>query len=146
MIIKYNRLRHLVDQIYPQVIDAKEGAFGQWIDGLWTWHPNLNYAEQKEAFFILLDRLLREGKVKFVKPDADVYHRYNSDIKDHYHPKFSVNDPETHWDAPIEEILTYLRERWPQSVSHKDDIKLTEYFYEIPAIIWRGEDGKWYSS
>lgn len=123
-------------------------SFGMWITGLWGnvlfHHRELSFFEQKEVFFVLLERLLREGKVKFVKQDADVYHHYDAKTKVPYHPSQTVNDPETHWDAPIVEILKYLRARWPEGATQKDDLALNAYFYQIPTIIWHGEDGRWY--
>ena len=100
-------LEHEVDLIYTKVC---EHAFGKWAIGLFTWHPNLPFLEQKEAFFILIRRLLDEGRVKFVKPDADVY--CNPHLK--LNPKLTIQDPEAHWDVPTDEIISYLQKKMAQ--------------------------------
>lgn len=137
-------MRAIVNSEYESICSI-EGAFGRWLIGLWGEYEGLEtFSEQKEAFFYLLERLLRDGKAKFVKPDADVYHRYDTVTRQQILPPRTINDPETHWNAPVEEILDYLRQHWPQAATHKDDLELNAYFYRMPAIIWKGEDGTWY--
>ena len=129
------KLENDVDLIYDECC---EHAFGQWVNGLFTWHPNLPFLEQKEAFFILIRKLLNEGRVKFVKPDADVYCRGETNST----PKLTINDIEAHWNASTDDIIFYLRGKWPKSAAHQDDLDLNAYFYEVPALIWKGEDCK----
>ena len=132
-------LKSAVEAIYDECIEQQ---FGLWIIGLFFWFPELDFRYQKESFFILLRRLLEEGRVKFVKPEADVY--YNATLNPH--PRYTINDPEAHWEAPSEEIIAYLQEHWPNTATDKDDADLNAYFYRMPAIIWKGEDGKFYGS
>ena len=121
-------------------------SFGMWIIGLWGnigYHnPDMTFHDQKLAFFELLHQLLNEGKVTFVKPNADVYHN----AKTNPIPTLSINDPESHWDASSDEIINHLELAWPQNAADKDDLELNAYFYEIPAIIWKDDDGKWCGS
>lgn len=121
-------------------------SFGMWIIALWGnisfQNPGLALQEYKTSFFMMLEKLLDEGKVRFVKPDADVY--YNA--KTNPNPRYTINDVESHWNVNTEEILSYLKDEWPSAAKDKDDLELNAYFYKIPAIIWRGEDGKWYGS
>ena len=52
-------------------------AFGQWVSGLFAavcgWNPNSTFQEQKEAFFMLLEKMLKNGKVMFIVPGTDCY-------------------------------------------------------------------------
>ena len=131
---------------FNNLVETLEHSFGMWINGLWGNmlfdNREWSFCEQKEAFFILLRRLLEEGRVKFVQPEADVY--YNATLNPH--PRYTINDPEAHWEAPPEEIIAYLQEHWPNTATDKDDADLNAYFYRMPAIIWKGEDGKFYGS
>jgi hypothetical protein len=85
--------------------------------------PQLDFQEKKEAFFYLLERLLREGKVTFDHPDK----------------------PEL-WGETPEVMLSYFKTHWPANVSAEDDIDLTTYFYRMPGVSWLGPDGEWHGS
>ncbi|AJC21294.1 hypothetical protein [Pandoraea pulmonicola] len=116
-------------------------AFGLWISGLFSavcgWNPGASFLEKKEYFLSLLETLLREGKVMFIAPGADCYVSPANPT-----PKLTVEDPEARWNAPISEIMDYVRGRWPEKASDEKDIELTYYFYELPGLIWVGEDGR----
>ncbi|WP_175941830.1 hypothetical protein [Burkholderia pyrrocinia] len=116
-------------------------AFGLWISGLFSavcgWNPGASFLEKKEFFFKLLEKLLREGKVMFIAPGADCYVSPSNPT-----PKFTVEDPEARWSAPVSEIMNYVRSRWPEEAGDENDVELTYYFYELPGLIWVGEDGR----
>ena len=128
-----------VSDVYADCIEAQ---FGLWITGLFYWWPDLTLEDQKRAFFLLLRKLLEEGRIKFIKPDADIY--FNAEHNPN--PKLTINEVESHWEADTDEILSYLNEKWPHTAKDEHDVELNAYFYEIPAIIWRGDDGKWIGS
>lgn len=79
---------------------------------------------------------MEDRRIKFLAPGADVY--INPENRT---PKWSVNDAEAQWDASVEEIIEFLEEKWPTEAKEKDDIALVTYFFEIPGIIWRNENG-----
>ena len=56
--------------------------------------------------------------------------------------KLSIADPEARWRAPISEIMDFVRNKWPREVNDMNDLELTYYFYDLPGLIWVGEDGK----
>jgi len=116
-------------------------AFGLWISGLFSavcgWNPDASFAEKKEFFFVLLEKLLAEGKVMFITPGADCYVSPANPT-----PKLTVNDPEARWSAPVSEIVSYVRSRWPETARDEYDLELTYYFYELPGLIWVKEDGQ----
>lgn len=124
--------------------DVVGNAFGMSTYSLWAnlcgHHPELSLLGQKTAFFELLKTLLTEDRVRFVKPDADVY------ISPNHVPAKTVNDLDAHWMAAPDEIIAYLLEGWPDTVTCWDDADLIAYLYEIPAIIWRTEGDGWCSS
>jgi hypothetical protein len=116
-------------------------AFGLWISGLFSavcgWNPNASFVEQKEFFFALLEKLLRENKVMFIAPGADCY---ISPINPK--PKFTIKDSRAIWNAPIPEIMNYVKSRWPEKVVDDKDVELTYYFYELPGLVWIDENGR----
>lgn len=109
------------------------GAFGLWITGLFGsingWNPDLTFAEHREAFFWLVKKLLDEGKVKF-EPPKELWSTVEGNV----------------WEESSDVIIDYLRSRWPEEAKHENDRCLNDYFYNIPPILWVGEDGKLYGS
>jgi len=111
-----------VDEIYAD-------AFGSWISGLFSAiggrNPGLSFDEHKGAFFDLLRRWLDEDKIRFCAPDD---------------PLDGV------WDAPADDIIQFLQDRWPAGATHENDPALNLYFYEMPALLWVDRSGKLYGS
>jgi hypothetical protein len=91
--------------------------------------PQLSFQEKKEAFFYLLERLLREGKVKFENPFG--------------------NEPKC-WEATPEVIVAHLKAGWPQAATTEGDETIVSFFYDdwrrCPPIYWLGPDGEWHGS
>ena len=119
------KIKSAVEKEYK--ITCKE-CFAHWISCLWFKYEGFSFEENKEAFFWLLEKLLKEGKVRFCSPEDPLYREKKE------------------WDATPEEVIVYLKERWPEDAKDENDGDLHIYFYQIPAIAWLGEDGKWYSS
>ncbi|MFS8048046.1 hypothetical protein [Rhizobium sp. BR 314] len=115
-------------------------SFGLWITGLFSainsWNPTLSFDEHKEAFFWLIEYLLRVGKIKFIAPGADCYTSPQNP-----YPRLTIQDDEAQWHETPGSIVAYLRAQWPESVSAENDLDLQTYFYSIPGIIWVGENG-----
>ncbi|POP71960.1 hypothetical protein [Pseudomonas syringae] len=122
-----------------------QDAFGLWISALFSsissWNPDLSFTQQKDAFFTIVEHLLNHGKIKFIAPDADCYVS-----PDNPHPKLTINDSEAHWNLEAEQIIDYLKSKWPDEVTSANDEELTYYFYEIPGVIWVDNDGKFIAS
>lgn len=118
-----------------------QDAFGLWISGLFSavcgWNSGASFLEKKEFFFAILEKLLRDGKVIFIVPGADCYVSPANPA-----PKLTVEDPEARWGAPVPEIMNFVRSRWPERANDENDVGLTYYFYELPGLIWVGEDGR----
>lgn len=115
-------------------------SFGLWITGLFSaiggWNPALSFEERKEAFFWLIERLLRTGKIRFVAPGADCYVS-----PENPHPWFTIDDHDAQWQEAPEKIVVQLCAQWPQHARDESDLDLVTYFYSIPAIIWVADDG-----
>lgn len=113
----------------PEII---RDSCGLWMSGLFSaisgWNPHFTFEDQKSAFFYLIEKLLNEGKIKF------------------YVPKELWNGGNEIWEVEPEIIVSYLRRKWPNRVSSENDIALTNYFYDMPAIIWVDEDGSFLAS
>lgn len=115
-------------------------SFGLWISGLFStigsWNPGLSFEERREAFFWLLEHLLRAGRIKFIAPGADCY-----TSPENPHPRLTIFDIDAHWRDRPESIVAQLRAQWPEHVVDENDVDLSSYFYTIPGIIWVSEDG-----
>lgn len=116
-------------------------SFGLWVSSLFSaigsWNPSLSFEERKEGFFWLIEKMLRDGKVKFIAPGADCY-----TSPDNPHPRLNIQDDEAHWHEAPESIISRLHAQWPEHARNEDDIDLVTYFYSIPGIIWVGEGGR----
>lgn len=114
-------------------------SFGLWITSLFSsigsWNPSLSFEEHKEAFFWLIERLLLEGKIKFIAPGADCYTSSQNP-----HPKLAIHDHEAQWHLAPEAMVAQLRSEWPERARDENDLDLATYFYSIPGIIWVGEN------
>lgn len=104
-------------------------SFGLWISSLFSAisgrNPGIGFDEQKQAFFFLLEKWLEEGKIRFCRPDD---------------PLNQV------WETDSNQIINYLKERWPTDACDEQDSDLNLYFYEIPAILWVDSTGKLHGS
>ena len=134
------KIRKEIEREYEELLDEEEGALGGWALHLWDYCTaayNLSsYEEYKEAFLCTLKRLLDEGRVKLIRPGVDVISR---------NAEKSINDPETHWDAPSDEIIAWIQERWPNDIKGVQDIELVNFFFSVvPPLAWIGKDGMWY--
>ncbi|WP_154660686.1 hypothetical protein [Pseudomonas cremoricolorata] len=120
-------------------------SFGLGVSALFSaigsWNPELSFSQQKNAFFSVVEYLLVTGRIKFIAPNTDCYIS-----SDNPHPKFSINDEESHWRLDAQQIVSFLKDKWPEGVVSESDEALTMYFYEVPGIIWVGENGNLFSS
>ena len=134
-----------VEKNYQTFID-EEGPFGGGGWHLWDFCSYFfeldTFEEYKEAFFYALRRLLDEGRVKLIRPDVDVLVHYGKPPAS----GLTINDLETHWDAPTDEIIAWLRERWPEKAKDTHDVELNSWFFTIPPLAWKGKDGMWHGS
>jgi len=132
----------MVVKLFDEVV---RDSFGLWLSTLFSaigsWNPELTFEQRKYAFFYMIEHLLVNGKIKFIKPGADCYIS-----PDNPYPKLSIFNDEAHWDLGAKDIVFYLKECWPESARSESDGELTVYFYEVPGIIWVDEDGCFYAS
>ncbi|MBX7276957.1 hypothetical protein ACLBW8_27255 [Pseudomonas sp. M5A4_2d] len=120
-------------------------SFGLWVSALFSsigsWNPEFTFEQRKDAFFYMVECLLVNGKIKFIKPGADCYISPSNPL-----PKLSIYDEAAHWDLSVKEIISYLREGWPKGAESENDVELTVYFYEIPGVIWIDKNGCFFAS
>ncbi|WP_017327102.1 hypothetical protein [Synechococcus sp. PCC 7336] len=111
--------------------DIISTSFGMWITALFgnipAYNPGISFGDQKEVFFYILKKLLDEKKIYFEDPKS----KFGSRII---------------WDEDTSTIIQYLLDRWPKSAKDENDVDLNTYFYEIPVILWVGDNGRLYSS
>ncbi|WP_080965601.1 hypothetical protein [Chromobacterium subtsugae] len=107
-------------------------SFGLWISALFSaakgGGEDVSFEEQKGIFFHLLRVFLQEGRVKFCPPNELWCEGYDV------------------WDVDVDSILNYFLTHWPSDVNSENDIKLTDYFYDMPAILWVADDGTLHGS
>ena len=115
---------------------------GQWTTALFDHSHDLRLSDRKVLFFQILKRLLEMGEIRFIHPDETANIMWVDGIA----PVKSIQDPMTHWNDSLEAILTFLMAQWPNGVSNPNSMELNEYFYTIPPIIWRSENGHWVGS
>jgi hypothetical protein len=136
--INTQKIRAAVDKEYQGLC---EGCFAHWITCLFVEYDGFTFEENKEAFFYLIGRLLREGKARFIAPGVDCYISPSNP-----NPRYSCEDEDAHWKASPEEIIASLKSQWPTDVSEVDDVEMIVYLHTIPGIIWLGDDGEWHGS
>jgi hypothetical protein len=112
-----------------------EGSFGLWITSFFSsisgWNPDITFQEHKEAFFWLVEHLLRTGKIKFCLPCEYELRQEGCGV----------------WDDDVPTIMEYLRSRWPDEADSELSGKLTDYFYNaIPCVLWVAPDGTLHGS
>ena len=104
-------------------------TFGLWISSLFSsvegHNKDLSFEDQKDIFFDILQLWLDQGRIKFCTPSD---------------PLGEV------WNVPSTIIIEYLRSHWPPGAADPHDASLNMYFYEMPAILWVGADGKLHGS
>lgn len=114
------------------ISEIVENTFGLWITalfhGIHVPNPSLIFEEHKEAFFWLVEHLLRTEKIKFCPPN------------ELWHEGYDV------WDTGIPTIMEYFRSRWPDEADSELSMKLTDYFYDIPAVLWVAPNGTLHGS
>jgi hypothetical protein len=124
--MNYTRILAAINAEYAEIC-SYNGAFGRWIIGLWGWFPELTIDEQKEAFLILLKRLLDEGKAVLFLPYG-------------VEPKWrSQAGRDDIWDIPHEEMIEFIRRNWPENVKDIHDSDLNIFWYSTdlcPCIGW----------
>ncbi|MFB3304714.1 hypothetical protein [Pseudomonas sp. AMR01] len=129
-------------RFYDEIV---RDSLGLWISALFSaigsWNPEFTFEQRKDAFFYVIEYLLVNGKIKFIKPGEDCYVS-----PDNPHPRLSICDEMAHWDLGVKEIVSYLRDGWPESAESENDGELTIYFYDIPGIIWIDENGCFFAS
>jgi hypothetical protein len=119
-----------VDNEFAEICSI-DGAFGRWIIGLWGWFPELTFEDQKEAFLILLKRLLDEGKVFLFVPHMMTYNKIETPVR-------SYREYDGIWDISHEAMIDYIRNNWPNDVTDENDEKLISFWYDgvCPWIGW----------
>ncbi|WP_156957904.1 hypothetical protein [Paracidovorax oryzae] len=100
-------------------------AFGLWASAIFSniagFNPGISFFEQKEEFFLLIEDLLEKGRVRFLVPNE--FYPHGGDI----------------WENSSKNIVDYLKSKFPKNAISESD--LSDYFYEIPPILWVDEEG-----
>lgn len=136
----------ILDILFEESIDPNQSPFGLWINALFKlmslptpYLPReLSFAEQKEAFFLVLERLLREKKAVLLPPwnlESDAPVRKMTEWND-YGDKSDADI--WVWDIPIEDQIAYFRRVFPADAADPDDSDLNLFWYMgvSPLIGW----------
>lgn len=136
----------ILDILFEESIDPNQAPFGLWINSLFQlmslptpYLPReLSFAEQKEAFFLVLERLLREKKAVLLPPwniESDAPVRKMTEWN--YYGDKSDADIWV-WDIPIEDQIAHFRRVFPADATDPDDSDLNLFWYmgDSPLIGW----------
>ncbi|QBH98406.1 hypothetical protein EKN56_19610 [Limnobaculum zhutongyuii] len=118
--------------IVPNTEKIIKDSKGLWLSGLFGstigWNPDHALSTYKNMFFNIIKVLLDDGAVRFCRPDDP------------------LGKKEPYWKTDSDTIINYLQENWPDNVTDENDEELNMYFYEMPAILWRDDSGKYIGS
>lgn len=143
----------IIDVLYRECAVPYEGPFGLWINSLFSvmslsppYLPRkLSFSEQKEAFFLVLERLLREGKIVLLPPwNIEKEAPVRKMVQWRYHGDKTDADIWV-WDIPIEGQIAYFRQVFPADAEEPNDSDLNLFWYmgDSPLIGWVSpENGK----
>jgi len=106
---------------YKKII---EGAYGGESNSLWSslcyCEPHLTMKEYKMLFLDLVDFLVNSKQIEVFYPSK--LWREDLDI----------------WSDRKEEILKYISDSWLDDIVDPEDLRLTDFFYDVmPPIIWK---------
>ena len=114
---------------FNEIVDDSGGL---WLSGLFGavvgWNPDNSFYENKDVFFSIIEELLNEQVIKFCSPDD---------------PLGKVTP---YWDTDSKIIINFLKQHWPENANSEEDDELNFYFYEMPAVLWLDETGKYLGS
>lgn len=130
-----------LEEAYRGAINYYDGAFGQWINGLWGWTPSLPISEQKRIFLRLLERLLREERIVLSPPDEF----WSEELEAYDTPTRPTDNFIGIWDIPINEQIAYIDAHFPKDAINANDEEVTLFFFDrcCPRIGWiHPETGK----
>ena len=116
---------------------------GQWTTALFDHSQDLGLSDRKALFFELLKRLLEMGEIRFIHPDETENIMW---VDGRDPPPKSIHDPTTHWNESAPNIVSHLMGHWPSGVEDPNSPDLNVYFYRMPPVIWRSDDGDWVGS
>ncbi len=127
-----NVIRTAVAKEYEWIL-SEEGAYGSWISGLWGEYEELHtFQETKEAFFVLIERLLQNGHIVFFPPQAFFLDgKFNT-------PTRSCVGRDDVWDVSDQELLEYIRTHFPETATTADSPEITDFWYSdyCPRVGW----------
>jgi len=116
-------------------IDKREPPFGQWMIGLWPPLPVLKRTfelnDQKEAFFLMLERLLRDERIVLAIPGSIGEDTLLCQSRE----QGGWSDV---WTIPLDNQLEHVISHFPQDAASVDDQKIADFFYgtQCPIVGW----------
>lgn len=142
-----------VEKIYEECLIEENGPFGKWINSLFYLivrkTGNVSFFDAKEVFFVILNKLIKDGKVVLSPPpcldDVEPGYYVISDgysNRQQYRKAYRADADEPNrfwvWDAPVDKQISYFRSAFPKDVSGPEDVELNLYWYldKCPRIGW----------
>lgn len=120
------KIRLAVDDDFDKIANDQ---LGNWIDGIfWTYYDLKTFEEEKEAFFILLKKLIDEQKIVIFPPEKywikNTYSVPTKAIQDANYPELLY-----FWDECSETIVNYMRSVFPPNIINENDMELYDFWY-----------------
>lgn len=122
-----DKINKAVNEEFEDVLDV---CFGNWIHGIFGGYEKLHiFEEEKEAFFILLKKLVDENKIVIFPPE-----KYYINNESYSVPTMQQRDPDTvrpyvYWNESSDIILKYMRSVFPSNVTDENDEELNDFWY-----------------
>ena len=119
-----------VKRLNDEILEYSKGL---WLYATFTCissvYNNINFEQQKDIFFNLIYSWLCNGIIKFCPPN-DIWH-----------------EGMEYWNETPNNIVDYLRIRFPNEANSENDLTVNNYFYDIvPAVLWKESNGDYIGS
>ena len=127
----------LAEEFIERLVDPETGCYDQWVncsfDGIIRNYPGHSMEEYRDAFIGLLERWLKEGCICLFAPRVLMRPDGTFDTKVRTVPGYWKL-----WDVPHDEMIAWIRDKWPEDITRLYDPILTSFFYDglCPAIGW----------
>jgi hypothetical protein len=123
----------LIDKNYKEY--WVEGSFGLFVGNIFPNFEELSFAEQKQAFFYLLKKLLDDKKIVIFPPQEFLPHKdecthWRTPIKVYAEPDIGYGKSYTIiWNENTDKKIAYIKKLFPKEAKHENDTILHEFWY-----------------
>jgi hypothetical protein len=123
-------------------------VFGLWVHGLWLGIKDMPFEEQKELFFRVFEKLLKDGKIIVVDDCIENYDWLSKDrnwgqlvskpiLSKPTLELFPKDTKQHYWNEESKTIIEHIRYIFPKYITENNQRDLYDWFYDMcPRIGW----------